>query len=79
MSATPETSGWTVAVDRDRCLGSGICVLYAPETFTHDDEAKAVVTGQGDPLDAVQTAIEGCPTQALQLIHDGPTTDGERG
>jgi len=65
-------------VDRDRCLGSGICVLYAPETFTHDDEAKAVVVGRGDDLDAVRTAIEGCPTQALQLIHDEPTTDGER-
>ncbi|HSA50294.1 MAG TPA: ferredoxin [Yinghuangia sp.] len=78
MSAAPDSgsSGWTVTVDRDRCLGSGICVLYAPETFTHDDEAKAVVVGGGDPLDALQTAAEGCPTGAIHL-HE--TTAGEKG
>ncbi|MBA4862831.1 ferredoxin [Streptomyces sp. PSKA54] len=67
---------WTVTVDRNRCLGSGICVLYAPDTFTHDDEAKAVVHDHGDALDAVRTAVEGCPTQALRLTTHAPTTNG---
>ncbi|NUU26343.1 MAG: ferredoxin [Streptomycetaceae bacterium] len=65
---------WTVTVDRDQCLGSGICVMYAPDTFTHDDDAKAVVRDPAaDPLDAVRTAVEGCPTRALHL--HGPDED----
>lgn len=77
MSKTRDTAGWTVTVDRDRCLGSGVCVLYAPDTFTHDDDAKAVVVAHGDPLDAVRTAVEGCPTQALHVTTDGTTADRE--
>ncbi|MFF0081804.1 ferredoxin [Streptomyces canus] len=62
-------TGRQVTVDRDRCLGTGICVVYAPDTFAHDDAAKAVVIGPPDPLDAVLTAVEGCPTRALRLAH----------
>jgi len=31
--------GWTIAVDRELCLGSGMCIVYAPATFAHDDAA----------------------------------------
>ncbi|MET8211458.1 ferredoxin [Streptomyces sp. NPDC005373] len=73
--------GWSVAVDQDKCLGTGICVVYAPDTFAHDEEAKAVVVGPTDPLDAVRSAVEGCPTRALRLTPrplDPPFTDEER-
>ena len=33
----------TVVVDRERCIGSGVCVVVAPATFSHDETAKAVV------------------------------------
>lgn len=52
-------AAWKVAVDRDSCLGTGICVVYAPDTFAHDEEAKAVVVGPPEPLDTVRTAVEG--------------------
>jgi ferredoxin len=59
----------TVSVDRDLCIGSGNCVVYAPDAFAQDDEAKAYVLAGGAALDldAVRTAVEACPTRALQL------------
>jgi len=57
-----------ISVDRELCMGSGLCIVYAPNTFAHDDEAKAyVVDPHGDPIDALRTAVEACPTGALRL------------
>jgi ferredoxin len=57
-----------VTVDRDRCIGSGMCSVYAPGTFTQDGEAKVVVIDpSGDPVEAIDTAVEACPTGAIQL------------
>lgn len=62
------STAWSVTVDRDVCIGSGSCVLYAPATFTQDDEAKAVVLDHStDSLESVRTAVEACPTRALTL------------
>ena len=69
MSVAP---AWSVAVDRDRCIGSGSCVMYAPGAFDQDAEAKAfVVEPPSEDLDAVRVAVVACPTHAIQL------TDGE--
>ncbi|MHC5257715.1 ferredoxin [Streptomyces sp. UC4497] len=70
-------TGPQVVVDRERCLGTGICVVYAPDTFAHDEDAKAVVVGPPEPLDEVRTAVEGCPTQALRLTPDPQFADEE--
>jgi ferredoxin len=60
-----------ISVDRERCIGSGMCSFYAPSTFSQDAEAKAVVLdAAGDAPDAVRTAIEACPTQALRTTDD---------
>lgn len=66
-----ETARWSVEIDRDVCMGSGMCIVYAPGTFEHDDETKAVmIDPPGDPLDAVRTAVQACPTGALRLVTD---------
>ncbi len=60
-----------ISVDRERCLGSGACIVYAPNTFAHDDQAKAIVVDpDGDPIDAIRNAVEACPTRALRLAPD---------
>lgn len=60
-----------VTVDRELCLGSGMCIVYAPHTFAHDEHTKAtVVDPRGDPIDAIRNAVEACPTSALQLATD---------
>jgi ferredoxin len=52
-------------------MGSGLCIVYAPGTFAHDAESKAIVLDPGtDSLDAVQAAIEACPTGAITVAPD---------
>lgn len=53
-------------VDRDRCMGSGQCTFYAPNTFDLDDSSIAVVIDhRGDGDDAVRMAIDVCPTRSI--------------
>ena len=61
-----------VRVDWDRCMGSGNCVFWAPETFDLSDDGHAVV------LDAAATdegrlraAAQGCPVGAISLWRAG--------
>jgi ferredoxin len=62
---------FSIVVDRELCMGSGMCIMYAPETFTHDAETKAVVIdGPGDPVERIRTAVEACPTGALSIADD---------
>lgn len=52
-------------------MGSGMCIMYAPGTFVHDDETKAVVMDPaGDPLESIRIAVEACPTGALTLVEE---------
>jgi ferredoxin len=57
-----------IRVDRTLCMGSGQCSWYAPNTFDQDDETIAIVTdSQGDPAEAIQMAVDSCPTRALSF------------
>lgn len=57
-----------LSVDHELCLGSGMCIVYAPNTFAHDEQAKAIVVDpDGDPIEAIRNAVEGCPTSAIRL------------
>lgn len=63
----------SVVIDRERCVGSGMCIVYAPGTFAHDEQAKAIVADPaGDPEDVIGTAVEACPTGALRLVPAAP-------
>lgn len=53
-------------------MGSGSCAFYAPSTFDIDDDMKAVVIDpEGDPVEKVRLAAEGCPTRAVRVEIDG--------
>ena len=76
----PEREGPTptIVIDRELCMGSGMCIVYAPGTFAHDDETKAVVVDpQGDSIDAIRNAVQACPTSAIKLVTDD--NDDEEG
>ena len=59
-----------VVVDRDRCMGSGLFIVYAPGTFAHDGETKAVVGAPTDDESAIRTAIDACPMGAIGTVPD---------
>jgi len=66
----PESGGrLLVRIDRGVCMGSGVCIAFAPATFAHDADTKAVVLDPaGDPVTDIRAAAEGCPTGAIVLV-----------
>lgn len=61
---------FSIEVDQQICLGSGLCTTYAPNSFDQDEEtAKVVVKAVGaDSLEAVHAAAEACPMAAIKVI-----------
>ncbi len=52
-------------------MGSGVCCVYAPNTFTTDDDALVVVVDpKGDPLDRIRSAAQGCPTSSITVVDE---------
>ena len=57
-----------ITADRERCIGSGMCSVYASGTFTQDDTAKVVlIDPAGDDPESIRTAVAACPTHALTI------------
>lgn len=58
-------------VDLGKCVGQGMCVLYAPDIFVLSDEDGRAQVRQGsvpkDQEDAVRQAARACPEQAISL------------
>ena len=70
MPERADTAAWRLVVDRDRCMGTGTCMLYAPGTLDYDADGKAVVTDPlGADLESATSAVEACPTRALAIDH----------
>jgi ferredoxin len=64
-------NGLRVTADEERCCGSGMCVLSAPDVFGQREEDGVVdvlVPLPGpDLLPSVRTAVQSCPTSAIRL------------
>ena len=69
-----------IVIDRERCVGSGNCLYWAPGTFDLDDDGISVVVDPaGDNEDRIRVAAEGCPTRAISVeYHDGPDRGPDR-
>lgn len=55
-------------VDRDECIGCGLCASICPEVFEMDDEGIAAVIVETVPSSAIECtkeAEESCPTSAI--------------
>lgn len=71
-----------VVVDRQRCVGSGLCVLSAPHSFEQSERDGLVLPlAAPDPagsgawpdqagLARVRTAVRLCPSGALSLAEE---------
>ncbi|MEU0270261.1 ferredoxin [Streptomyces sp. NPDC006307] len=62
-----------VRVDRERCIGAGMCALTAPEVFDQDPEDGLVLLLDAEPpaapLAAARMAAGVCPSRAL-TVHE---------
>lgn len=59
-----------VTVDRERCIGAGMCALTAPEVFDQDEEDGRVILLDADPPTAhraVRDAATLCPSESITL------------
>jgi ferredoxin len=62
----------TVKIDWDRCMGSGNCVFWAPDTFDLSEDGHAVVTdAAATDEERLWIAAEGCPVGAISLWRGG--------
>lgn len=64
-----------IALDEERCVGSGACEALAPGIFeVGDDGVVAVLRPEpgADDLTDVEAAVRTCPTRALALVSEQP-------
>ena len=57
-------------VDRDACIGCGLCPDVCPEVFEMDNEDKAVTKVNPVPpefQDKCKEAAESCPSDAIKI------------
>ncbi|WP_404815304.1 ferredoxin [Streptomyces thermolineatus] len=58
-------------VDRERCIGAGMCALTAPEVFDQDPDDGRVLLLRAEPSTArraaARTAAGLCPSGAITL------------
>jgi len=60
-----------IKIDRDACLGEGLCVTTAPGVFDLDDEEKCIVLdASAADEQTILEAAQGCPVEAIILMDD---------
>lgn len=56
----------TLKIDKDKCIGCGLCASFCPDVFEMDDKGKAGVKSvAGCKKCDCQEAAKACPVQAI--------------
>ena len=58
------------AVDKEICIGCGLCPSICPEVFSMDDDGLAVAIDEeidDNLIDSAREAEESCPTDAITV------------
>ena len=62
---------WKLTIDRDECIGDGICASLCDELFEMDDEGKAKVLQEiiedEELAECAQDAADNCPVACIHL------------
>ena len=59
-----------IAVDRDRCIGIGICESISEKYFEVGDDGGMILLRKsvdGADVDDIEEAVRSCPAKALEL------------
>jgi len=58
-----------VSVDKEKCIGCGLCTSICPEVFVMGNDGKAEVKNQGASKEEekVKNAADSCPVDAISL------------
>ncbi|MFE4519955.1 ferredoxin [Kitasatospora sp. NPDC056783] len=72
MTGRADTEPVIVRVDRDRCIGSGMCALSVPDSLSLGADGLAAplagyADGGAELTDALSEAVDYCPVEALSL------------
>jgi ferredoxin len=59
---------WRIEVDRDTCIGSGMCAASAAAYFRLDGGRSTPVHGEVDADELVVDAAEQCPMEAIRVV-----------
>jgi len=69
---TGEVAFMQIVVNRQRCIGAGLCALRLPSVFEQDSEEGLVVlldeTGAAHTREELAAAEYGCPSQAIAIL-----------
>jgi ferredoxin len=66
----PMSEHWKVTVDRDACLGSGVCAGAAPRHFRLDAGRSRPIREDIEPDDIVLDVADTCPAEAITVYDD---------
>ena len=58
---------WRVAVDHQRCMGTGVCAGTAPDRFRLTDGRSSPVDELVEPDELLVDVAESCPTEAITV------------
>jgi ferredoxin len=71
-----------LVVDRERCIGAGMCALLAPEVFDQDEaDGRVLLLDPAPPAThhpAAREASHNCPAAAITLRGRAPAPEPDR-
>ncbi|WP_063125256.1 ferredoxin [Nocardia fusca] len=71
-----------LVVDRERCIGAGMCALLAPEVFDQDEaDGRVLLLDPAPPAvhhPAAREAAHNCPAAAITLRGRAPAPEPDR-
>lgn len=63
----------TPVVDQEACISCGLCISICPQVFRLDSAGKSFChSPAGAPEPDIQSAIDGCPVQAIRWVNGTP-------
>ena len=57
-------------VDKETCIGCGVCVSVCPDVYSMDDDGKSVAISEDIPKELEDDAVEArdaCPVSAIDI------------